>query len=186
MTTIILTSDEVKAKLFALLANQKTPTFVAVKNYTNEQGEISNYVINLGASFANAKQADIETLKSRETVAALNINFGEVALYSEEARIALLNANLKPSKASKAQTDAYTTICSNLRMHNETGRLYVYGFRVSKTVLKAVEYPEVNNTPLTIAKNKIRKELKVPKFRQYCLDKLVEIRMQGQTLEFEL
>lgn len=186
MTTIILTSDQVKAQLFALLANQKIPTFVAIKNYTNEQGEISNYVINLGASFTNAKQADIETLKSRESIASLGIDFGSVALYSEEARMALLNANLKPSKASKAQTDAYTTICPNVRMHNETGRLYVYGFRVSKTVIKAVEYPEVDSAPLTIAKNKIRKELKVPKFRQYCLDKLVEIRMNGETLEFEL
>lgn len=184
MTTIILTSDEVKARLFVLLANQKTPTFIAVKNYTNEFGEVSNYVLNIGASYANAKESDTETLKVKENFTA--IEFGSVALYSEEARIALLNANLKPSKQSKAQTDAYTTICPNVRMHNETGRLYVFGFRISKTVLKAGNYPTSNSSALTIAKNKIKETLKAPKFRQYCLDKLVEIRMSGETLEFEL
>jgi hypothetical protein len=179
MTTIILTTDQIKAELFALLANQVTPTFISVKNYRNEQGEVSNYVINIGADYGTAKNADTETLKDAK-------NFEGVKGYSDEARLALLTANLKPSNQSKAQTDAYTTICPNVRMHNETGRIYVFGFRISKTVLVEGVYPSVNSSPLTLAKEAIRKGLKAPKFRQYCLDKLVEIRMKGETLEFEL
>jgi len=184
MTTIILTTDEVKARLFALLAGQQTPTFVSVKNYTNNEGEVSNYVINIGADYGNAKESDTVFLADAKNLS--EIEFGSVAPYSEDARIALLKANLKPSNQSIAQTDAYTTICPNVRIHNETGRLYVFGFKISKTVLVPVVYPTVHSSALTIAKEKIRKVLKAPQFRQYCLDKLVEIKMQGETLEFEL
>ncbi len=152
MTTIIITSDEVKARLFTLLAGQETPTFVSIKNYQNNQGEISNYVINIGASYGNAKNKDTEFLSEPGNLAA--IEFGSLAPYSEDARIALLTANLNPSNQSEAQTDTYTTICPNVRMHNDTGRIYIFGFKVSKTVLVEGVYPKVNSRPLTLAKEK--------------------------------
>lgn len=184
MTTIIITSDEVKARLFALLAGQQTPTFVSIKNYCNNQGEISNYVINIGASYGNAKDKDTEFLSEPANMMA--IDFGSLAPFSEDARIALLDANLNPSNQSEAQTDAYTTICPNVRMHNETGRIYVFGFKISKTVLVPGVYPKVNSRSLTLAKEKIRSVLNAPKFRQYCLDKIVDIRLKGETLEFDM
>jgi hypothetical protein len=177
-TIIFLTADQVKARLIELLAIQATPKFIAVKNYRNNEGEVSNYVINIGVDYGKAKQADTEKLKDAA-------NFAGLEGYSDAARIALLEASLKPSKQSKAQSDAYTQLCDNIRMHNETGRLYVNGFKISKTVVDAIEYPEVNSSALTIAKNIIRKELKATKFRQFCFDKLVEIRMNGETLEFD-
>lgn len=187
-TTIILTTDEVKARLFTLLANQSTPKFISVRNYTNEQGEVSNYVINIGADYGKAKEDDTVTLLDAENLKA--IDFGSVAPYSEEARIALLEANLKLTVASQnrsdAQTDAYTTICENVRMHNDTGRLYIYGMRISKTVLIPGNYGPDTRRPLTKAKDKIREGLKTSKFRQFCVDKIVEVKMNGETLEFEL
>ncbi len=183
-TTIILTTDQVKATLIALLAGQQTPNFVSVKNYRNNEGEVSDYVINIGASYANAKQADTEALKDAKNFES--IDFGKVKAFSEDARIALLEANLNPSRQSEAQTDAYTTICPNIRLHNETGRIFVFGFKISKTVVKAIDYGRDTRQPLTIAKDKIREQLRAPKFRQYAFDKLVEIRMKGETLEFEM
>lgn len=188
MTTIILTTDEVKARLITLLAQQATPKFISVRNYANNDGEVSNYVVNIGADFGTAKESDTVFLLDGENLKT--IDFGKVASYSEEARIALLEANLKLTaesvNRSNAQTDAYTTICENIRMHNETGRLYVYGFRISKTVLVPGNYGPDNRRPLTIAKDKIREELKASKFRQFCLDKIVEVKMNGETLEFDL
>jgi hypothetical protein len=71
-------------------------------------------------------------------------------------------------------------------MHNDSGRLFVYGMRISKTVLVPGNYGPETRKPLTIAKDKIRETLKATKFRQFAIDKISEIRMNGETLEFEL
>lgn len=183
MVTIILTADEVKARFIALLALQVTPKFIAVKNYENNHGEVSNYVINVGIDYGKAKADYTERLKVKENLK--DVEFGNLVSLSEDARIALLNASLKPSKQSIAQTEAYTQLCPNIRMHDETGRIYVNGYKISKTVLEEVEYPEVNSAPLTIAKNIIRKALKAPQYRQFTFDKLKDVRMNGETLEFD-
>lgn len=183
MVTIFLTTDEIKAKFIAFLATQTTAKFIAVKGYTNNIGEVSDYVVNVGIDYGKAKAEYTERLKVKENLK--DVEFGNLVSLSEEARIALLNASLKPSTQSKAQSDAYTQLCPNIRMHNETGRVYVNGYKISKTVIEEVDYPEVNSAPLTIAKNIIRKALKAPKYRQFCFDKLVDIRMNGETLEFD-
>lgn len=140
-------------------------------------------MINIGIDYGKAKAEYTERLKVKENLQG--VDFGSLAAISEDARVALLNASLKPSKQSIAQSETYTQICANVRMHDETGRLYVNGYKISKTVLEEVEYAEVNSAPLTIAKNIIRKALKAPKYRQFCFDKLVDIRMNGETLEFD-
>lgn len=187
-TTIILTTDEVRARLFELLANQKTPQFVSIKNYRNDQGEVSDYIINIGTDYGKAKEKDAETLKDVSNLK--DIEFGIVKDYSEEARIALLTALVNPTQAtlnrSFGQENAYMTICENVRIHLETGRLFVYGMRVTKTVKVPGVYKHVNSKPLTIAKEKIRNILKATKFREFGMDKIVEIRLQGETLEFDL
>jgi len=48
MNTIIITFNEVMAQLLQLVATTTTPKFVAINGYQNEQGEVSNYLINLG------------------------------------------------------------------------------------------------------------------------------------------
>ncbi len=181
---LILTPQEIisQLQLFAKLAKQVTPTFISIKNYQNNEGEISNYVINVGASYENAKKSDTDFLSNPENLSG--IDFGNVDLLKDQARIALLEANRKPSNQSIAQTEAYTTVFPNVRVHNETGRIYVFGFKISKQVLVPVKYKSVNHAPLTVAKEKIRKNLKACNFRQYCVDKLVEIKMKGETLEF--
>lgn len=186
MILLFLSPSEVIAQLqlYAKLAGQKTPTFASVKNYCNNQGEISNYVVNFGASYANAKEADKKFLSDPNCIAGLD--FGSVAQYAEQARTALLFALNNESSHSKGQQNAYTQVFPNVRVHNETGRVYIHGNRISKEVLVPVAYREVNSAPLTIAKNIIRKKMKTSTFRQYCVDKLYEVRLKGETIEFEL
>ena len=39
-------------------------SFFSVKNYTNKQGETSNYIINVGVNYLKAKIKDIEFLRN--------------------------------------------------------------------------------------------------------------------------
>ena len=176
-------------KALQVIANVKQATdksitgvsFVSIRNYTNKQGETSNNLINVGASYERAKQKDIELL---ENLNASEHTFKSTPDLIEEARVELIKAFLKPDEnRSQGQKDAYTNIVSGVKVHNETGVLYVYGYRENKTVLKAGEYKEVKSAALTIAKNELRKLLRTGKFTQYALELGNEIRCNGETLE---
>ena len=156
-------------------------SFVSIRNYTNKFGEVANNLINVGASYEKAKQKDIEFLE--------NLNFADYEFNSDlslldEARKELIASFIKPDKErSEGQINAYTHIVKGVKVHNETGVLYVYGYREKKEVLTKGEYPIVKSRPLTIAKDELRKLLRTGKFTQYALEIGNTIRANGETLE---
>ena len=171
--TVITTSPEaveIIKEIQEKIANSPTGvSFFAVKGYQNEQGEISNYVINVGSDFEKAKKADIKFLQNLK-VATIKDAKSDVVLL-EQARQELLKALIEPSKTrSEGQTDAYEHIAPNVKRHLTNGNLYVFGTRVNKNVLVKGTYPVVNSRPLTIAKDEIRELLKSTKYRQFKLD----------------
>ena len=117
--------SEVATKVINLAkaAIEKSPngvSFVSIRNYTNQYGEVSNQTINVGASYENAKKADIETLEKLDITNAEN-GFKSSVLMLEKARVELIESFIKPNEnRSKGQTDAYTNICKGIRVHNTT------------------------------------------------------------------
>lgn len=156
-------------------------SFVSIRNYTNKFGEVSNNLINVGANYEKAKQKDIAFLE--------NINFSDYEFKSDlslldEARKVLIASFIKPDEnRSNGQINAYTHIVSGVKVHNETGMLYIYGHRENKQILTNGEYPIVKSKPLTIAKDELRKLLRTGKFTQYALEIGNEVRANGETLE---
>lgn len=166
---------------------QTSPTgvsFVGVTGYTNSKGEVSNVLLNVGASLANAKAKDIETLQGLK-VSSLETDFETDLL--EQARLALIASLKKPSKArSEGQKDAYTHLGNGLKVHNETNEIYIFGLVYSKTVIKKGEYKKVNSRPLTLAKNYLRKKfMRSTKYRQYKLTQVEGFKLNGQTLALQ-
>lgn len=162
----------------------KSPTgvsFVSIKGYTNSYGEVSNNLVNVGASLTNAKTKDIETLQSLDVT-----KFGEDTLLLEKARVELINSFIKPNEnRSQGQIDAYTIVAKGIKVHNESGDIYIFGLRVNKSVVEQGVYPIVNSKPLTLAKNTLRRELKSNKFTQYKINATTAIKLNGEELVFE-
>jgi len=156
-------------------------SFFSIKDYCNSFGEVSNQLINVGINYEKSKQKDIVFLE--------NINFADYTFKSslillEQAKNELIAAFVKPNEnRSNGQIDAYTTIFSGVKVHNETGKLYVYGYRQSKQVLIEGVYPIVKSKPLTIAKDELRKLLKTGKFTQFSIEVGNTIKANGETLE---
>lgn len=156
-------------------------SFVSIRNYTNKNGEVSNYLINVGASYERAKVRDIEFLE--------NLNFGEYEFKSdlsllEQARQELIAAFIKPNKnLSEGQTNAYTHIVKGVKVHNENGQIYIYGYKEKKEVLVKGEYGADTRKPLTKAKDELRKLLRTGKFTQYILEMVNEVRANGEIIE---
>lgn len=150
--------------------------------YTNKEGEIQKTTINVGVSYENAKKKDIEYLKNLDVK---TIKSNQTNQLLEEARKALLGALISPSKAhSQGQINAYTYLNNGLKIHNETGALYVVGMKVKKEVLVEANYSADTRRPLTIAKDDIRKGMKSTQYRNYDLSQMAKVTLKGDTLYF--
>jgi hypothetical protein len=90
---------------------------------------------------------------------------------------------LKPSKKqSDAQKNAYEYVGNGLKVHNETGELYVTGMKVKKTVIEKGDNGEDTRRPLTKAKDLIRSKMKSTQYRQYKLGNFGAITLSKETL----
>jgi hypothetical protein len=172
---------QVIANLSKVLA--KSPTgvsLVSIKGYRNSFGEVSNNMVNVGASLSNAKAKDVITLQGLDVT-----TFNADSITLEKARVELINSFINPNEnRSNGQIDAYTIIAKGIKVHNITGKIYIFGLRTNKTVIEQGIYPTVNSKPLTLAKNQLKKDLKSSKFTQYALENITSVKLNGQTLEF--
>jgi hypothetical protein len=156
-------------------------TFCSIDEYNNQQGEKAKYLINVGINYEKSKQADIVFL---ENLKASEHTFKSSVELIEEARIALIQAFIKPNEnRSNGQKDAYTTIFSGVKVHNETGKVYVYGYKVTKTIIEKGEYKADTRGALTIAKDELRKLLKTGQFVNLSLEVGNTIKANKETLE---
>ena len=181
-----ITQSTIALKVISNITNAlaKSPTgasFVSIKGYTNSFGEVSNNLVNVGASLTNAKTKDVETLQALDVT-----TLGGDTILLEKARVELINSFVSPNEnRSNGQIDAYTIVGKGIKVHNESGEIYIFGLRNSKTIIEQGVYPIVNSRPLTLAKNQLKKDLKSNKFTQFKLSSTATIRMNGEELIFE-
>lgn len=162
----------------------KGARFFALNGYVAKTtGEVANHVLNLNVSYANAQAKDLEYLKNLDVATLDSKGLGKDLM--EQAKQALIGSIIAPSKArSEGQINAYTHICNGIKVHNETGDIYIHAMAHSKNVLIEGTYKEVKSAPLTIAKNIIKKELKHTKYRNFKLSNTLAAKINGETLEF--
>ena len=173
-------------KVQTTLKNSPTKiSFISINGYTNKDNEVSNNLINIGISYNAAKQKDIEKLNNTDILKLENTVSDKPNLLI--AKQELLNSLIKPdTNKSEAQKNAYTNICEGLKIHNETGILYIYGYRERKTIISKGIYKEVNSATKTIAKNELKNilNLRTNKFVQFSINNISNIKINDEILEF--
>lgn len=169
-------------------ATEYTPTgvsFFSIRDYSNKKGEVADYLINVGADYGKAKEKDFKFLTNLKVEKLKSFNSSIANL--KKARLSLLKSLVRPDKnRSEGQTKAYKGIRSNVKINNKTGKLYIYGFKISKRV--KVENPEIkipNSTKLTIAKNEIKKFMKSSKFSNFIVSSAKSMSVSGKTIIIE-
>jgi len=176
----------------------KGTTFVGVRGYENSKGEISNQTLLVGFNYANMLKKDLELLKKLNIKTIIKKYGEEVATtaYSELlVSLAKLTATEKEKEElaakgdstmnrSNGQLDAFTTLATGIKQHNDTGKIYVTGLGVAKTVLAEGTYPTVNSRPKTLAKKEIKKlaNLSNDKIRRFTFDDISVLKLQGATV----
>jgi hypothetical protein len=186
--------EEKIAKIVEKFSMLKGTRYVGIRGYVNSHEEISNVVVNADFSYGNAVAKDLNTLKSGTMQDVENIAFGsnfskDLISQAINKMIESFEKNQNPetqSAQSKAQQDTYTKVTNSIKMHNETGQLYIYALQEKKYIVKKGEYKEKNSKDLTLAQNAVKKyfDLSTAKYRSYVIDenKLASVAITGDTL----
>lgn len=197
MATVLTTPNVAKTILtFVSVKNIKGTSFVGVKNYENEKGEVSNQTFVVGINYETLMKNDLEkllnfdlsTLKTDIDAEIVQTAYNELVdslqkrLSDDETKAKLLAENDATIVASEAQKSAYTHLCKGLK--TQENYLYIYGLMVRKQVVKAIEYKKKNSAPKTIAKELIKKaaDLRERKYKQFKLGNLETIQIAGITI----
>ena len=170
----------------AVSQTEKTVTFLGMRNYCNQKGEKSNYLINLGIDYNDQKNKDIQFLRELDITKG---TWQSNLVTLEQARTELIESFINPDKArSEGQKEAYTHICKGLKVHNDKGTLHIYGYCVKNTIIEESTEPKkvVNSKPLTIAKNELRKLLKTGGFVNFVVSVGNTIKVSGETLNLDV
>lgn len=138
--------------------------------YENEFA-VSRYIVHLGTSVRGAYERALKELEANRN---LYVN-DAVQLQAIDELIASVKNSLDKGIGNNdayTKKDKYDHIAPNLKMDKESGKIYLSGFVIGKTVLQEKKAPKtVNSAPKTIAKNVIRKRhTKLDKFRDFTLD----------------
>ena len=181
-------------QFFDKFQNLKGASFIAIKNYSNKYGEIADLVVNANVSIHNAKEKDLQTLKSL-TDKDLQDIANETSLPLETLQVALaemiasaeknLSADMNEhTNQSKAQAEAYIHLTPSVKMHKDTMNVFVSGFINNKKVIVEGEYPQRKKREKTLCKDAIGKHvgLRMNKYRQYNIGNIDQINITGETL----
>ena len=175
MTTQILKT----AQIIPPLEKIKGCKFASFIYKAKGTGEVSKVIVSLNISYENAKLRDLDKLN----------NFAPNSDLQNVAKGELIQSLIAPDKSrSTAQKEAREAIIPNMLYYfPETGNISVWGMVIKKEILEVGEYKTVKSRPLTVEKNKIKKQLdfRTAKFRLYIIQNITNISIQGETLFIE-
>ena len=162
-------------------------SFVSFVYTTKGTGEKARYVLNVGANKENLYRKDVAVL----TELLPTLDAGSPEFLAATELLISRNTSLEVGIGNNPRytnADTYTAIRNTpgVKIHNETGELYVTGLLNRKdTITEGAPRKKVNSSAKTIAKRKIEKTLPSGGFRQFSLDQVSVARMNGDTLVFE-
>jgi hypothetical protein len=170
------------------IGKKKGANFATFVYKTKETGEVAKYNIILGATTENLYKKDIPLLE-RMVKLLKGIKAADHTIKAAEELLASRNESLTKgvgNNDSYTQKDTYDYVAglTGVRVHKETGALYVSGLLNRKEVI-TVGNPRkvVKSAPKTIAKKKIGYMLPSGRYRLFALPNVTRAAVNGDVLE---
>jgi phosphoserine phosphatase len=195
MTTLVKNNKELVAVSRTIVGT----SFVGIRNYRNQLGELSNYTILVGASHENILKKDMKKLieNKQNAVAELLKTFPlevvakayenvykslEKKLLSEAEKDVLRAEGDKTIIASDAQKDAFKIISKGVKLHIDKLELHIFGYVISKTIIEPIAPEDKKDTrrELTKCQDKLKRlcKFRSEKYRTFIFNE-AEVKMQG-------
>lgn len=162
-------------------------------------GEIADHKINTGADVMKAKKGDLKRIQraSESDLLAVSDKTGIALDIVKMALAEMLESatkNVSPvledrTKQSQGQTNNYVFLAPSVKFDPETETLYIFGQAIKKSnIVKEGTYKEVKSAPKTIAKNVLKKQLRLrtDKFRNFIVKNVKSVTMNGKQVDVNL
>ena len=164
------------------------PGFCSLTYKSKGDGSVARYTVNLGFSYLNLLEKSIQELQAKMD----SDEFQGDELIAAKEVMASLQKSLEAQK-NGTQSEDYTrkglmTPIGNGVSLNHDNSIQIFGLIQNKKILvEGTPKKETKSKPMTILKNKIKKELSISKFREFALDKenISIIRANGDSIEIE-
>lgn len=160
-----------KAFLAALSTIRPSATFLSVRGYTSNEGEISDFSIIFHMNYKNALQKSLDILDIYVPENDLETEAKTALMTSWRKSLDKMNETKEESvgDAYHRVTDADGDYLPGVKIHTATNTLHLYGLVNSKRVHKKVDRKPKNSKELTIAKDRISANCPVSRFRQFVI-----------------
>lgn len=174
--------------LLAELRKINGAKFIGVTYTSKKTGEKARYTLAMGVDYVRTCEADILELELR-----LRDSSGTEAMAILE-QIASLKESIQAKAEGREHVNyskkgVYVDVCPGIQLNTNDNTLEIKGFEHARKVLEAGEKLPARKyrSELTEKKDKIRRSLKVGKFKTLCVDPghIHSARLNGETLELE-
>lgn len=152
-------------------ATERGASFVGVTYRAKESGELSRFTLAVGVEYLNLVTKSLT--EARAVTPADNAK-GSLDRKAKAQVLRSLRNTLENAKRGE-QNDAYTKrgmyeqVAAGVNVFSD-GTFELKGIVVSRKVLEVGVHKQVKSRPLTIAKDAIRNQLSLAKWRTLCLD----------------
>jgi hypothetical protein len=150
----------------------KSDSWAVVADYrTKKSGELSRYTLAVGVSYTNLV---VQSLSEARSVVVADNAKNSIERKAKAEVLRSLRNTLENGKNGE-QNDAYTKkgryqeVAAGVTLFDD-GTFELKGIVISRKVLEVGVHKKVKSYPLTIAKDAIRKQLSLAKWRTLCLD----------------
>jgi hypothetical protein len=167
--------------------------FISITYKAKKTGEIARHTLLVGFSYhelvIKSKEeltpilADIKAKHAEGKASDLEL---EAAMNVMESLDETLDAHLRGEQNDKyTKKGMYAPIRNGVNINLNDNSIQLFGMSRNKVILMKGEYKIVKSRPLTIAQNKINKQLSRSKFREFAFDPLVILsgKINGETLD---
>ena len=149
-------------------------------------GEVARYTLQLGFNYRNCLEKSRLALEiEAPALTGIDAQAAAELLASIDASLAGTQTGYTKAETYVDALDASGKAVPGVKRNVNDNSLQIFGLLHAKVQIAppTVERKEVKSRPLTIAKNKLRKDLPIGKFREFALENLSTARINGETLE---
>ena len=160
-------------------------TFLTLKGYRSNSGEIADYSIVFNISYENALHRSIRALEAMKGLSNIEKLARDELIESFQSSLTKINTPSQPLNDGYHRfLDEDGEFISGIKLHIATNTLHLYGLIAHKRIIFQGTYPQTNRSELTIAKDKLRANTSAGKFRQFKIvsDQLDYISVDKLTL----
>lgn len=170
------------------IAGIKDCKFASLTYLSKSSGELARYTVALGFSYHNLVEKSVTELEL--LISENSDKWDELTKQAADDVMASFKKTLAAHAEGKQNEDytkinQYIPIGGGANINTTDNTVQVFGLLNSKVTITEGVFKPVNSRPLTIAKDKIRKQLPISKFREFALDfsQVEKVKMNGDTFE---